>query len=137
MVLRTRIAPTKTYAMEVWQPPLPRGRAARRRPDLVDDVQHAARRLAMGVHAGKHKRAWAREASVKRDMIDADCSALPAQRECTMAHARYAKRAWVADEGAAQRLRAPPNVSACHGSPVDYMVAVIRSGLPRTHAWRR
>ena len=139
-VLTARVQPTMTYGMELWAPPpLPR-RGGGDHPDPLDDTLRCARRLALGIHAGKHERAWVRAASVKRDVLESDCRVLPASSMSTLAHARFAERARASDSKAANARGADPlsevfaaRVPTAHAQ--DFMGAAVRSGLSDDDEW--
>ena len=140
-VLSTRIEPTMTYALEVWEPTINRRPRAGTRLDPVDEVLHNARRLTVGIHASKHERAWERAASIKPAVLDSDCRALAAQVLCTMAQTCYCEVARQADcKAAAARQGDPLHATFEEELPVtaavDYMGAATRSGLDADDAWQ-
>ena len=83
--------------MKLWAPPALTRRGGGDHPDPLNDTLRCARRLALGIDAGKHERAWVRAASVKRDVLKSDCRVLPASSMSTLAHTRFAERAWAGD----------------------------------------
>ena len=141
LLLSTRIEPTMTYALEVWTPPTGRSARSGAVEDPMDTVLRGARRLAVGIHASKHEKAWERSASIKPAILDADCQALSADDMCTMAHVRYYEAARKADEKAARSRNGDPLHPSFTGAlPVsgaaDYMGAAARSTLQDNDTWR-
>ena len=89
-VVKTRIVPILTYAMDVWSPDNGSRTAAHLAP--LQRVCDKACRLACGLHRTRHSKAWQKQRGVSMAVLQADLDILPMEEYMSLAHASFRAR---------------------------------------------
>ena len=132
LVLRSRIAPCRTYGMELWRP-------AKNGANMTA-VLARAEKLISGIHREASHTAFCKDRSVNHDVMLAELDILSAADHCRMAHARQYARQAASAAAAAIYVHNDPcspefriELSAAYAP--DYMGATVWQGLHARDTW--
>ena len=128
-VIKTRIIPILTYAMEVWSPAEVSSAAEALKP--LQDVCDKACRLACGLHRTKHSKAWHKQRGVSMAVLRADVDILPMDVHMSLAHATYRARMEDLDKTPGEHGGNSMSVTYAR----DKLGALLRSNLAPNDTW--
>ena len=137
-VIKTRIVPIMSFAMEVWSPKRQCQAPALLAPFKA--VYDKACRLACGLHRTRASKAWTKRRSVAPEVMEADLDIVPLHIYMSLAHALFMERMEALNRLSSVQAAAhadlpdvyiPRRTFAC-----DHMGSLLRSALPASDSWK-